>query len=168
MFSWLLLLTCWSWGLGAQWCGLLLCLCRVQTGHNPLMSVAQRSRPGSSETGTWYQSCRCQKTLDLKVERCLRYWSGVLGGYFDPPKEKYGFLLPLHHREVTAQGQLQNSTPCFWEEFNVLLTETSVGWMFALTHRFQLKNSFPAHFTAQPCSWYSHCPGTNQAQPCVG
>lgn len=132
------------------------------------MSVAQRSRPGSSETGTWYQSCRCQKTLDLKVERCLRYWSGVLGGYFDPPKEKYGFLLPLHRREVTAQGQLQNSTPCFWEEFNVLLTETSVGWMFALTHRFQLKNSFPAHFTAQPCSWYSHCPGTNQAQPCVG
>lgn len=72
MFSWLWLLTCWSWELGAQWCG-LLGLCRVQTGHNPLMSVARRSRPGSSETGTWYQSCRCQKTLDLRVERCLCY-----------------------------------------------------------------------------------------------
>lgn len=71
--SWLQLLTCWSWELGAQWCG-LLGLCRVRKGHNPLMSVAQCSCPGSSETGTWYQSCRCPKTLDLRVERCLCYW----------------------------------------------------------------------------------------------
>lgn len=107
---WLLLLfTCWSWELGAQWCG-PLGLCRVQTGHNPLMSVAPHSVPGSSETGTLYQFRRCQKTLDLKVERCLCYSSGVLQGYFDLPKEKYGFVLPLHYRGVRVRGQLQKST----------------------------------------------------------
>lgn len=69
--------------------------------------------------------------------------SGFLQGY-SAPKEKYGYLLTLGNTEVRARGHLQNSTPYFWEEFNVLLTDTSVGWMFALTQRFQLKNSFPA------------------------
>lgn len=138
---WLLwLLTCWSSGLEAQLCG-LLGLCQVQTGHSPLMPVTPRSPPGSSETGTWYQSCRCQKTLDLKVEMCLCYWLGVLWCYFDPPKEKYVFLLLLHHREVRTRGQLQNN---YWQEFNVLLTDTSVSWMFALTLPFQLKST---HFS---------------------
>ena len=62
--------TCWSSVLGARRCG-LLGLCRVRTGRSPLMTVAPRSHQGSSETGTWYRSCRCQKTLDLKVETCL-------------------------------------------------------------------------------------------------
>ena len=123
MFSWLWLLTCWSWGLAARWCG-PLGLCRGQTGRSPLMPVAPCSRPGSSETGTWYQSCRCQKTLDLKMERSLCYsLEGFCEAISIPWRRKNCFLLPIDHREVRARGQLQNSTP--------LLTETSVGWLFA-------------------------------------
>lgn len=88
MYSWLWLLwlfTCWSWGPGAQWCG-PLGPCRALRGHNPLMSVAPRSCPSSSETGTWYQSCRCQITVDLKVERCLCYWSAGSVKLFPSPE----------------------------------------------------------------------------------
>jgi len=96
MFSRLGLLTCWSLGLGAQRCG-PLGLCRARRGRNPLMPVAPRSRPGSSETGTWYQSCRCQKTADLREERLFVLpVGGSVGLFLTSHKEKHSlfFFLP--------------------------------------------------------------------------
>lgn len=48
---------------------------------------------------------------------------GDLWGYSDPQREKCSFLLH-HYWEVRTRGQLQNSTPCFWEEFNLRFTKT--------------------------------------------
>lgn len=108
-----------------------------------------------------------ENTGSKKGEMFTLLFRGVRSGYVDPPKKR-SFLLHFHHREITAYGQLQNSTPCFWEQFNVLLTETSAWWMFALTLLFQLKNSFPALFTTQPCSWYSHCISLTRPSRCSG
>lgn len=93
-------LTCWSWEPGAQWCG-LPCLCQVRTGHNPLMSVAQHSRPDSSETRTWYQLCRCQKTLDLRGKRCLRYFSEGFGQVILIPQRSAAFC----YTSITGRSQ---------------------------------------------------------------
>ena len=49
-----------------------------------------------------------------KRKSCLRYWLGVLWGYNDPPKEKYGFLLP-HTTGRSEPGSATEQQPCFWE-----------------------------------------------------
>lgn len=146
MYSWLWLLwlfTCWSWGPGARWCG-PLGLCRALRGHNPLMSVAPRSCPSSSETGTWYQSCRCQKTLDLKAERLfVLLVSGFGKAIFWSPK---GERRPPPSSKCKGLGSARRAAPpCFLRGFQCCAhsSGTPVGWMFALTEPFQLKNSFP-------------------------
>lgn len=109
MFSWPWPLTCWSWEPGARWC-VPLDLCQVQTRCNPLMSVAPRSCPGSSVTGSGYQSCRCQKTLDLKVQKCFSYFlKGFVEAISIPQRRYRASLLP--HGGLRQRVSYKNAPP---------------------------------------------------------
>lgn len=143
-------LTCWSLEPGAPQCG-PLDPCRVRTGRSLWRPEAPRSCPGSWETGTWCQFCRCWRRWDLKE----RTHVGVLCFSFCESFSRF--------ETQRGQGQLEETAPfCVREKLNVpalsrVCFEPAASSAYIIKHpsgwRETSSASVSAIWSAQPVSY---------------